>query len=81
MHKMRPTVGCRRYKVRFASAASASFLDSEGLSRRCALGRSLLSVALIEPVNASCSINELLFTSKEWVTCGADFYVQVALFC
>lgn len=80
MHVMRPTIGCRRLRVRFASVAAASFLDFEALSCRRAFSRRLLSVALIEPVHASSSVDELLFSGKERVACGANFYVQIALF-
>src|SRR5262245_39686432 len=40
-----------------------------------------LSIAFIEPIHASGGINQLLFSSKERVTCRADFYMQVAFFC
>ncbi len=41
---------------------------------------SFLSVALIEPIHASCSVNQLLFTGEKWVTSGADLHVQVTFF-
>jgi len=78
---MRPTIGCRRLRVRSASVASARFLRVEALSRRCTLGSSFLSVALIEPIHASGGVNQLLLSRKERVTCRANFHVQIALFC
>jgi len=42
--------------------------------------RSLLPVAFIEPIHASCSVNQLLLTGEKRVTCGTDFDVQVAFF-
>jgi hypothetical protein len=68
------------FRVGFASVAAASFLNFEALSCRRALRSSLLSVTLIEPVHASRSVNQLLFSGKEGMTGGANFYVQIALF-
>lgn len=43
-------------------------------------GRSLggfFAVTLVEAIDASCGIDELLFTGEEWVASRTDFDVQV----
>ena len=44
-----------------------------------AFGRRFLSVTLVEAVNASRGVDQLLLAREERVTSRADFYVQVAL--
>ena len=39
----------------------------------------LLAVTLVEAIDASRGIDQLLLAGKERVTCGTDFHVQVAL--
>jgi hypothetical protein len=65
-------------EVRFASVACAN--SSRKLTRSCALGSRFLAVSLVEAIHPSSSVNQLLFSSKERVTGGANFDVQVALF-
>ena len=50
------------------------------LWRGCAFGGWFLAVALVEAIDTSCGIDQLLFAGKERVASGADFDVQVALF-
>jgi len=45
-----------------------------------AFGSGFLAIALVEAIDASCGIDQLLFAGKERVASGADFDVQVALF-
>src|SRR5215217_4909905 len=44
-----------------------------------AFGSGFLAIALIEAIDASCGIDQLLFAGKEWVASRADFNVQVSL--
>ena len=41
---------------------------------------SLFAVALIEAIDASRSINQLLLAGEKWMTSRADFNVQIAFF-
>ena len=43
----------------------------------CGFGSWFLAVALIEAIDASCGIDQLLFTRKEWMASRTDFDVQV----
>ena len=45
----------------------------------CVFGRWFLAVALVEAIDASRSIDQLLFAGKEGVASRANFDVQVAL--
>ena len=45
----------------------------------CGFRRRLFAISLIESINASRGINQLLFAGKERVTRGTDFHVQIAL--
>jgi hypothetical protein len=45
----------------------------------CAFGSGFLAIALVEAIDASCGVDELLFSGKERVAGGADFDVQIAL--
>ena len=42
-----------------------------------ALGGWFLAVALVEAIDASCGIDQLLFSGKEWMASRTDFDVQV----
>jgi hypothetical protein len=44
-----------------------------------AFGRGFLAVTLVKAIDASCGIDQLLFTCKEGVASRTDFDVQVAL--
>ena len=43
----------------------------------CAFRGWFLAVALVEAIDTSCGIDQLLFSGKEWVTRRTDFDVQV----
>ena len=45
-----------------------------------AFGSGFLAIALVEAIDASCGIDQLLFAGEERVASGADFDVQVAFF-
>ena len=45
----------------------------------CAFGSGFLAIALVEAIDASCGVDQLLLAGKERVASGADFNVQVAL--
>ena len=47
------------------------------LWRGCAFGGWFLAVALVEAIDASCGIDQFLFTGKEWMASRTDFDVQV----
>ena len=49
-----------------------------GVGRR--FGRGFLAIALVEPINASRRVDQLLLTGEERVASGANFDVQVAFF-
>ena len=36
------------------------------------------SVLLVEPLNSSCCVNQLLLSGEEWVASGADFNLDIA---
>jgi hypothetical protein len=46
----------------------------------CAFGSGFLAIALVEAIDASGGVDQLLLAGKERVASGADFDVQVALF-
>ena len=39
--------------------------------------RCFLAITFVEAVNASCGIDQLLFSGKEWMASGTNFDVQV----
>jgi hypothetical protein len=45
----------------------------------CAFGSGFLAIALVEAIDASCGVDQLLLAGKERVASGADFDVQIAL--
>src|SRR5262245_36126671 len=45
----------------------------------CAFGSGFLAIALVEAIDASRGVDQLLFAGKERVASGADFDVQIAL--
>ena len=47
------------------------------LWRGCAFGGWFLAVALVEAIDTSCRIDQLLFSGKEWMASRTDFDVQV----
>ena len=47
---------------------------------RCALGRWFLAIALVEAIDASRGIDQLLLSGKERMASRTDFHVQIALF-
>ena len=47
------------------------------LWRGCAFFGWFLAVALVETIDASCGIDQFLFSGKEWVASRTDFDVQV----
>ena len=47
------------------------------LWRGCAFGGWFLAVALVEAIDTSCGIDQLLFSGKEWMASRTDFDVQV----
>jgi hypothetical protein len=51
------------------------------LRRGCVFGGWFLAVALVEAIDASCGIDQLLFTGKERMASGTDFNVQVTFAC
>src|SRR5690349_1119037 len=50
------------------------------LGSGCAFGGRFLAVALVEAVDASCGIDQLLLAGKERVASGTNFNVQVTFF-
>ena len=50
------------------------------LGSGCAFGCRFLAIALVEPINASGGVDQLLLTGEERVASRADFDVQVAFF-
>ena len=47
------------------------------LRRGCVFGGWFLAVALVEAIDTSCGIDQLLFSGKEWMASRTDFDVQV----
>ena len=47
------------------------------LWRDCVFGGWFFAVTLVEAIDTSCGIDQLLFSGKEWVTRRTDFDVQV----
>ena len=47
--------------------------------RLCGGFRSLLAISFVKSVNATRSVDELLFASEERVASGANFHMQVTL--
>ncbi len=47
------------------------------LWRGCAFGGWFFAVALVEAIDTSCGIDQLLFSGKEWMASRTDFDVQV----
>ena len=43
--------------------------------------RGFLAITLVEAIDASCGIDQLLFPGKERVASGTDFDVQVTFAC
>ena len=50
------------------------------LRRSCRFRRGLFPIAFVEAIDASRSINQLLFAGEKRVASRADFNVQIALF-
>ena len=50
------------------------------LGSGCAFGGRFLAVALVDAVDASCGIDQLLLAGKERVASGTNFDVQVTFF-
>ena len=50
------------------------------LGSGCAFGGWLFAIALVEAIDASCGIDQLLLAGKERVASGTNFDVQVTFF-
>src|SRR5215510_10610337 len=50
------------------------------LGSGCAVGGGFLAIALVEAIDASCGIDQLLLAGKERVASGTNFDVQVTFF-
>src|SRR5713226_1103734 len=80
MHEKRPTNITPASNVFVASVCSAKkVLRDYSLGRCGALGRSLLAVTFVETIDSARRVNQFLFSSKERMTSGANFHVQVSL--
>ncbi len=78
MHAERPA-NHAGVKGRVASAVLAKALIEKLLCGCCRFGSGFLAIALVESIDASGGIDQLLFTRKERVTGRANFDVQIAL--
>ena len=61
-----------------ANAVCAKALIESLLCGCCRFGSGFLSIALVEAIDASRGIDQLLFAGEERVACRTDFDVQIA---